>query len=1042
MWVASIDRTAYPRFSRMVSVGELAEAFTPSVEEVEWARGRTRDAQHLLVLLVWLKSFQRLGYFPKLVDVPEVVAAHLCGVLELPAGTVLVQDAERTAKRHRQWVRDRLGVTYEPARVRDIAERAIRDAVQTKDNPADLINVALEELVRTRCELPGFTTLDAMASTIRAEVNTALFTKVAGRLGPADRSRLGRLLLVDPITRRSEFDRVKDTAKAASLGKFKARLDYLRQLDDLGPTEVWLADVPPGKVAHFAGEAKVTDVADLRKVGEDKRITLVASLLHTARAGARDEVVTMFCKRMAALHKKGREHLEALREEHRAESERLLGVFGDVLTAVREALDPTTGDGRPDIRPGESADAGAASARPMEAVAEQAGRLVLKTLARAGGMDALVGAHEAVTAHHGNNYLPLLERHYRSHRSALFTLLDCLELEATSADRSVLDAVEFLRAHRNTRANLIPEHVTVEQPGADGAPSTVTLTIDVGVFASAAWRKILRDRDRPGLLVRRHLEVCVFSALAAELRSGDVAVAGSDSFANLHAQLMSWDECAPLVPAFCAQAGIPAEASALTAFYREKLTATAAAVDAGYPGNTDLMLEDGRPVLRRRKGADRCPEALALERAIHDRLPHRALLDILTRTAFLLCWHRHFGPASGSDPKIRDALGRYVLTVFAHGTLLGPSQVAAHMRGQVSVHELSLAGNKHTTATKIDQASTVVVNAFHRLDVAGMWGDGKVAAADGTQVETWENNLLAESHIRYGGYGGIAYRHISNTYIALFSHFIPCGVWEAVYIVEGLLRNDSDIQPDTVHADTQGQSLPVFGLATLLGFDLLPRIRNWHDLTFYRPDPRSRYQHIDRLFGDESIDWDLIETHWEDLLRTTISIREGRLSSVTLLRRLGNHSRRNRLYRAFRELGRVIRTITLLRYLSEPQLREQITAITNRNEAFHGFADWLMFGGKLIGHNDPDHQEKAIKFNELIANCVIYSTACDITDAANEIAADGEPVDPDDLATIAPYITHTVRRFGNWVINLTPPEQTPTTRLDLEPRVLFRAAPA
>ncbi len=79
---------------------------------------------------------------------------------------------------------------------------------------------------------------------------------------------------------------------------------------------------------------------------------------------------------------------------------------------------------------------------------------------------------------------------------------------------------------------------------------------------------------------------------------------------------------------------------------------------------------------------------------------------------------------------------------------------------------------------------------------------------------------------------------------------------------------------------------------------------------------------------------------------TAISIREGRLSSVTLLRRLGNHSRKNRLYRAFRELGRAIRTIALLRYLSEPQLREQITAITNRNEAFHGFAGWLMFGSQ------------------------------------------------------------------------------------------------
>src|SRR6266478_2238474 len=84
--------------------------------------------------------------------------------------------------------------------------------------------------------------------------------------------------------------------------------------------------------------------------------------------------------------------------------------------------------------------------------------------------------------------------------------------------------------------------------------------------------------------------------------------------------------------------------------------------------------------------------------------------------------------------------------------------------------------------------------------------------------------------------------HISDTYIALFSHFIPCGVWEAVYILEGLLKNTSNIHPDMIHADTQGQSLPVFGLAHVLGFDLLPRIRNWADLVFYRPAPQVRYR--------------------------------------------------------------------------------------------------------------------------------------------------------------------------------------------------------
>lgn len=259
--------------------------------------------------------------------------------------------------------------------------------------------------------------------------------------------------------------------------------------------------------------------------------------------------------------------------------------------------------------------------------------------------------------------------------------------------------------------------------------------------------------------------------------------------------------------------------------------------------------------------------------------------------------------------------------------------------------------------------------------------------------------------------------------------------------IEGLLRNDSDIQPDTIHADTQGQSLPVFGLAALPGFELLPRIRNWHDLIFYR-HPRTRYQHIDALFGDNAIDWDLIEKHWTDLLRTAISIREGRVSSVTLLRRLGNHSRKNRLYRAFRELGRVIRTITLLRYLSEPELREQITAITNKAEAFHGYSEWLMVGGKLIGHNDPDHQELVVKFNELMANCAIYSTALDITDAATALAAEGHPVDHDDLATITPYITHTIRRLGDLVLDLNPPDAVPATRLDLEPAPCSPQAPS
>ncbi len=56
---------------------------------------------------------------------------------------------------------------------------------------------------------------------------------------------------------------------------------------------------------------------------------------------------------------------------------------------------------------------------------------------------------------------------------------------------------------------------------------------------------------------------------------------------------------------------------------------------------------------------------------------------------------------------------------------------------------------------------------------------------------------------------------------------------------------------------------------------------------------------------------------WPDLMRVAISIREGRLNSVTLLRRLGPGSRMNEIYKAFREVGRSVRTVALLRYLAD-----------------------------------------------------------------------------------------------------------------------------
>ena len=340
--------------------------------------------------------------------------------------------------------------------------------------------------------------------------------------------------------------------------------------------------------------------------------------------------------------------------------------------------------------------------------------------------------------------------------------------------------------------------------------------------------------------------------------------------------------------------------------------------------------------------------------------------------------------------------------MFGYGCNLGPGQTARHAPEVASAQALRQINAQHINAGKLEAAMVDVIDQYARFPLPRHWGSGRAAIADGTHVKLRENNLLGSRHIRYGGYGGIAYHHIADSYIALFTSFIPCGVWEAVHILDALMKNRSVIQPDTLHADTQGQSEPVFGLCRLMGIKLMPRMRGLGEVTFYRPAKATRYRHIDALFGGE-IDWDLIATHARDMIQVVLSIQAGRVMPSMLLRRLGTHNRRGLLYRAFRELGRVERTLFLLRFIASAEVRRTIRAETTKIEAYNDFLDWVSFGGPVVKSGDPVEQEKQLKYASLVANTIMLSNVADLTGVLSGMARDGHPVTPALVAGLSPY---------------------------------------
>lgn len=994
----AIHETAYPRLKRSVTPAELTQMYTPTAHEIVLAARVTKGRVARLGFLVLLKTFQRLGYFVLIADVPEAIITHIAATihLSLEPTTLLGYDTSGTRARHVPVIRAHVGVQPFGPPARRVLLRVLLQAAQTKEEVVDLINIGIEELVRQRYELPVFPTLMRAAQHIRALTHRRLYTHVATTLGAALCAHLDMLFAVDPQQGTSPWDALKREPGHPTLTHLRDLLDRLTwfgQWPDLQPA---LAALPEVKVRHFAAEANTLDAARMLAMEPNKRVTLGSALLRVRAAQARDDLAEMFIKRMLTIHHKAQAALIAYQATHQQQTDQLIATLRELLVAYQ-------GDGDPIER-----------WAAMNAVIQDQGPIML-------------AACESHLMHSGNTYYPFLWAPYRSHRATLFRILQTLSFTATSQDTTFVQALQFLRQHEHSKGEWLP---VLHPNRCDGRTRWVP-AVDLSWVPDGWWRLLTGQYTStvpPRQINRRHFEVCVFTVLMQQLKAGNVAIAGSDAFADYRDQLIDWSEYQRTVAAYGQMLGFPTDGAAFVTHLQHQLAQRAATTDAAFPSNHLVRLERGEPVITRTPKAPDPPGLATVEAVLRDRLAPVTILDVLNDTEHWLHWTQPFGPISGHAGKLDDPRTRYVATTFCYGCNLGPSQAARGLP-MLDRRQFAWANQRHITEEALEQASRRIINAYYQFALPRYWGSGKHAAADGTKWDVYERNLLSEYHIRYGGYGGIGYYHVSDTYIALFSHFIPCGVWEAVYILDGLLKNESDIQPDTIHADTQGQSAPVFGLAMLLGISLMPRIRNWQRLTLFRPTATAHYTHIDSLFGP-AIDWKLIATHLPDMLRVVLSIKAGRINASTILRRLSSYNAQNRLYQAFRELGRVVRTDFLLRYVADANLRTVIHAATNKNESFNRFAQWLAFGGEgIIAENDRAAQRKIIKYNQLVANCVIFYNVVTISRVLRELQQAGQVIDGEVIAALSPYLTHHIDRFGRYTLD--PDRQPLTLEADL-----------
>ena len=968
--MAAIYETAYPRLDSSFKDQELVELFTPTHVELSFVKKQVPDIAGRLSLLTLLKVFQHLGYFPLWSAIPKEVPDHLANCLGYLFQVEVGEEYDRSGarSRHMQYIRSFLDVQPVTEQTYACMKQTALKAAQTKEHLGDIINIMIEELVRQRFELPAFSRFNREAIAARTRVNENCFELITSQLTPAQKQQLDWWLEQKNEEGWSWWKKLKYEPPAPSMKNIRSYLEHIDWLKGYFEQLPLKADLPDAKRRQFAYEAYACDLPHIRQLKPSKRYAFIIILIEYQMGKVFDNLILMFIRRVFKMRNDAKTALENYHEKSRERVSRLIEKLAQIGSAYQ-----IKGN---DLE----------RFRAIEAVMPEQPQEMIDQ------------CHHHL-AYIQNNYLLCLLPLYKNKRSLLFNCLVNLELEASSQDSSLLDAIDFILLHRNSRKEWIEYK---EQLSLEWIPDR--------------WRKLVTGKASSAAQVthvhRKYFELCIFLELVRQLESGDIFISQTQQFDDYTKNLISWKEYEHAIKDFELISGIPTSTKAFVDKVKSELIMAAQRTDQAFPANQYARIERGKLILRKLKKKKSPEDYPHIDQQLKSRMAPIGILQLLNYTEKWLNLHRRFHHFSGQKSRIENYPKRFISTLFCYGCFMGPTQAARSIEG-VSRKQLAWIHDHHINEERLNNAITKVVNTYKQFQLPQYWGTGESTSADGTHWSTYQRNLFSQYHLRYGDYGGVGYYHVSDTYIALFSHFIPCGVYEALYILDGLIKNESEIKPNIVHGDTHAQSTVVFGLAYLLGIKLMPRIRNIKNLILFRPDKTTSFQHVEELFSD-TINWKLIEKHLPDMLRVVLSIKKGKITPSTILRRLGSQSRKNKLYYAFRELGRTVRTIFLLDYIHDIELRRIIFAATNKSEEFNQFSDWVAFASNVIPENLQHEQSKIIKYNHLVSNLIILYNVDEMTRVFNELVEEGYPITSEILGAFAPYRTEHINRFGSY----------------------------
>jgi len=960
---------------------ELARDWLLSEQDlIEVRRCRSDDKRHSFAIqLCTLRAYGRFlgqdyGF------VPIRIVNHVGRQLGMPPVLfVAPPPRKQTDTDHERRIREYLGFrTFDAEPRRDLAEwlRARAAEGMLAD---ELIVRAERRLFSERVIVPARTTLERLVVSIVSGTEGAIMDRIHERIPEVHRNSIDALLRVVADTKLSGLESLREAPSATTPDAINRSLRLVDELRDLDLSVVDLSGllgVSTSTVSHYAELARRYDVAHLRRFATPKARAMVMCFLIEREKTLLDELVTMHHAYLVGLERRSR---NTYRDERFA-AQRDLRKNMATLVALAETLLGAPGEMSVDAFREAHVDV----ARLRAAIA---GCVSFERLEMRGLLDAMLARHSWL-----KKYLPNFLR---------------LPFQGGDGTGALLEAI--------THALSCYER---EQPVGKGAPVR---------FAKGFWAKALESTK-----VRHGVDGRVWElALAFEtddaLRRGDLFLARSRehrAFWDLVHSPLRWRE--ERDQAYIAMQLSPQAEHALDEL-RTEFDDAADKLLGGLGANRFVAIEADRFALRRRDALEIPKSVRELRRAIETHMPEVGIEDVLIDVDRQCRFTRELTPLGTYAPRVDRLYPALLAALLAQGTNMGVAQMAQAAR--IPVETLQHVSRWFLRDDTLRAANRVLVDYHHQLPLSAAWGDGTFSSSDAQRIAIERGSILASFYPRYFGYYERAvgvYTHVSDQHSVFASRVISCAPREALYVLDGLLENDTVLAPRAHTTDSHGSTEQVFALCYLLGISFMPRLADLGDVQLYRLDRSRSYDSLDPLL--RTVDTAVIVEQWDHIVRIAASIRDRSSPAHVVIDRLAANAS-DRPAKALTMLGRVVRTAFILRYLHDAKLRDRIQMQLNRGEGRHALTKRLFFGNAgVFRTGEADELMNKVSALSVLSNAVLVWNTARMAEIVAALAkTSGQAIPVDDLARLSPLLSARLLVSGRYNFDLASPPE------DLEP---------